>query len=241
MTQEPYISVILPAGGSGQRYHPSQPKLLAPIHGKPVIYHTVAAFYNHPAISEIIIPCTNDLKNQLDAVLHAFCSKYHCVPSGRSRALSVASGYHNRNPRSHYVLIHDAARPNVSANLITRVIAALHTHKAVIPGIPVTDTLKNVANGWITHTVDRSTLVAVQTPQGFHADCLATAYATVLHLDNYTDEASLVEACGTAGKIIAGEPTNIKLTVDSDRHFLEYVWGHSNVHPDSSQSHDGTW
>ena len=95
-----------------------------------------------------------------------------------------------------FVLIHDAARPNISQELINTIISELNTHKVVIPGIPVTDTIKKVSSKNIIETVDRNELVAVQTPQGFHYSDLQAAYKSIHDLSMITDEAGLMEQHG---------------------------------------------
>ena len=111
-----------------------------------------------------------------------------------------------------FVLIHDAARPNISQELINTIISELNTHKVVIPGIPVTDTIKKVSSKNIIETVDRNELVAVQTPQGFHYSDLQAAYKSIHDLSMITDEAGLMEQHGIFGRITEGEKENIKVT-----------------------------
>ena len=110
--------------------------------------------------------------------------------------------------------MHDAARPLASADLYERVIAAVRAGApAAIPGIPVSDTVKVVAAGLVTATLDRDSLVAVQTPQAFRADVLRAAHADQ---GGSTDDAALVEALGLPVVVVAGEPTNRKITVPDD-------------------------
>ncbi|MCB2081790.1 MAG: 2-C-methyl-D-erythritol 2,4-cyclodiphosphate synthase, partial [Rickettsiales bacterium] len=114
-----------------------------------------------------------------------------------------------------YVLIHDAARPLVSAALIRRVIEALAEYPAVIPGIPEVDTVKEVIDGQVTQTLRRETLVRAQTPQGFHFATIWDAHQRAQG-QNLTDDAAIAEAAGINVQVVQGEVSNFKLTGPED-------------------------
>jgi 2-C-methyl-D-erythritol 4-phosphate cytidylyltransferase/2-C-methyl-D-erythritol 2,4-cyclodiphosphate synthase len=116
-------------------------------------------------------------------------------------------------PEFDAVLIHDGARPFVSPSIIDRVINGLTTHPAVAAAIPVTDTIKQASDGKL-NTLDRSTLWAMQTPQGAHRVRLAEALDSAAM--EYTDEMALLESTGITPHLVAGEPTNFKLTTPDD-------------------------
>jgi 2-C-methyl-D-erythritol 4-phosphate cytidylyltransferase len=136
------------------------------------------------------------------------------VAGGATRSDSVRAGLAAVPPDATIVCVHDAARPLASAELYQRAIAAVHDGAdAAIPGVPVTDTIKVVADGVVVSTPDRSALVAVQTPQAFRAGVLRAAHETG---GEATDDAALVEGLGGVVAVVAGEITNRKITVPDD-------------------------
>jgi len=139
------------------------------------------------------------------------------VPGGRRRRDSVFNGLNALAPGSSWVLIHDAARPLVSVALIDVVVdsALAGGVDGVIPGIPLTDTIKSVDGGLVVDTVDRTGLVAVQTPQAFRRSILIRAHNEATD-DDATDDATLVERIGGSVRVVTGETTNIKITYPDD-------------------------
>lgn len=141
------------------------------------------------------------------------------VTGGSERSDSVRAALAVVDEEAAVIVVHDAARPLASADLHRAVVAAVHAGAdAVIPAVPVTDTIKQVANDAqgrpvVIDTPDRSTLVAVQTPQAFRADVLRAAHSSAAVA---TDDAALVEAMGSAVVVIEGEPTNLKITGPDD-------------------------
>lgn len=148
---------------------------------------------------------------------------WRVVAGGSARQDSVACGLAAVPRESDAVLVHDTARPFASPALVTRVVAALHGGAAgVVPGIPLTDTVKEVADGFAIHTPDRSRMVAVQTPQGFSLPSLRKAHAAAQENGwTVTDDASLLERCGVPVCVVAGETANIKITTPEDLAMLK--------------------
>ena len=142
------------------------------------------------------------------------------VAGGGRRRDSVAAGLSAVPPTAEFVLVHDAARPLASAGLARRIISRLGSGDvdAVIPVLPVRDTLKRVEGDLVRGTVARDDLVAVQTPQGFRADSLRRAHAT--GDEDATDDAALVERIGGAVATVPGEPANLKVTYPDDMAIL---------------------
>jgi 2-C-methyl-D-erythritol 4-phosphate cytidylyltransferase len=138
------------------------------------------------------------------------------VPGGDRRRDSVASGLAAISNHVGFVLVHDAARPLVTADLVRSVIDRLLVGDVagVVPAVPVRDTLKRVSGDIVVETVDRSELVAVQTPQGFDLEMLRSAHAQVA--TDATDDASMVEAIGGVIAIVDGDPANLKVTYPED-------------------------
>ena len=132
------------------------------------------------------------------------------VPGGATRSGSVRAGLAAVPGDADVVLVHDAARPLASIALFESVVAAVQAGAdCAIPGVPVSNTVKRVAGERVVETVDRADLVEVQTPQGFSAAALRSAHAGE---PDATDDAALVEAAGGSVVVVAGEPTNLKLT-----------------------------
>lgn len=147
------------------------------------------------------------------------------VAGGATRSASVRAGLAALPRDAAFVLVHDAARPAASPQLFAAVLAALEAGaEAVVPGLPVVDTIKQVTerdgHQVVAQTLDRATLVAVQTPQGFEVDRLREAHATG---EEATDDAALVEALGVTVVVVPGEPGNVKLTAPGDLGRLEAV------------------
>jgi 2-C-methyl-D-erythritol 4-phosphate cytidylyltransferase len=138
------------------------------------------------------------------------------LPGGQRRRDSVLAGVQSV-PEADWVLVHDAARALVTPQLITSIIdMALATDAAgVIPGIPVTDTVKKVEHGQVVETLDRSSLVAVQTPQAFDREVLVRAHTHDPSIDA-TDDAALVERIGGTVVVVPGDADNIKITYPED-------------------------
>ena len=147
------------------------------------------------------------------------------VAGGAPRTRSVRAGLAAVPDDATIVCVHDAARPLATVALYQRVIAAVAAGaSAAVPGVAVTDTIKVVQDGAVVDTPDRSTLVAVQTPQAFRADVLRSAYARAAEDDlDATDDAALVEAMGARVLVVEGEPGNRKITLPED---LEWARRH---------------
>jgi len=136
------------------------------------------------------------------------------VAGGATRSASVRAGLAAVPGEAAIVVVHDAARPLASVALFERVIAAVaEGEEAVVPGVALTSTIKRVAGGHVAETVDRASLVEVQTPQAFRAACLRAAHAGG---HDATDDAALVEALGVAVAVVEGEASNIKVTHPPD-------------------------
>lgn len=145
------------------------------------------------------------------------------VAGGAERADSVRAGLAVVPSDVEYVLVHDAARPLATVGLFTRVIEALgdSEYDAVVPVLEVTDTLKQVDGARITGTIDRSRVVATQTPQGFRAAALRAAHASG---GDATDDAALVERLGGSVGTVAGESRNLKITRPEDLVVADALW-----------------
>lgn len=213
------IAAIIPAAGSGSRMgldHPKQYHLLA---GIPILIHTVRAFVASPRIETIVlaVPASRIAATRTLLVDYELSdADVLVVAGGVRRQDSVKAGLEALDADVELVLVHDAARPMLSGDLIDRCCDGAMQYGAVIAAVPVKDTLKKEgAGGTILHTVDREELWQAQTPQVFQRSVLLGAYATAGDRD-VTDEASLLELAGIEVHLVQGDETNIKITRPDD-------------------------
>jgi len=209
----PTTIAIVVGGGSGSRFGGDAPKQYRRLAGAAIFRRALAAFAAHPAVDGVQpVVGAEDAARFADA-----CGDLPVRPAvagGASRSASVRAALDALAAAApDRVLVHDAARPLVSRALIRRVVAALDRHPAVVPGVAVRDTLKHAPAGTIEATVDRTGLVAVQTPQGFAYALLREAHARG---DDATDDAGLVERLGVPVHVVEGEMTNLKITAPDD-------------------------
>lgn len=212
---------IIPAAGTGSRYSPHQNKLLAPLGEKPVIWHSVQAFLNHPWIEGVIV-----LASEL--TLAQYQSYFDENPrlkwgvGGADRRETVLNGLNLLPIQSDYVVIHDAARPMISDDLIKAVILAAceELYVGSIAAIPVSDTLKKASSPntpTIEQTVNRQNLWCVQTPQVFQAQTLKKAHQKIPLSESVTDDAQLVELAQLGHvHLCMSTSANLKITTESD-------------------------
>jgi 2-C-methyl-D-erythritol 4-phosphate cytidylyltransferase/2-C-methyl-D-erythritol 2,4-cyclodiphosphate synthase len=203
-------AVIIVAAGRGLRMGGGEAKQWQPLAGRPMIAHSLAGFRTAlPGAALIVVlpPDEADRAADFPAAL--------CVPGGADRAASVRAGLEAlaADPPEH-VLIHDAARPLVSPGLIRAVRAALDSHEAAAPGLPVTDALWRVADGRITGTAPRDGLQRAQTPQGFRYPGILAAHRA--HPGGAADDVAVALAAGIAVATVPGEARNLKVTLPGD-------------------------
>ena len=191
---------VVVAGGTGSRF--GRPKQLAMLGGRRVVDRSIDALRDRTVGIVVVGPSELGTPESL--------SVSAVVAGGTTRTASVRHGLAAIPASATHVLIHDAARPLVPADVVDRVVTALTDgSEAVVPVVPVVDTLRSVEGG----TVDRSGLVAVQTPQGFDLSALAAAHDLAVE---GTDDASVVEAIGVAVAHVPGATINLKITVPHD-------------------------
>jgi 2-C-methyl-D-erythritol 4-phosphate cytidylyltransferase / 2-C-methyl-D-erythritol 2,4-cyclodiphosphate synthase len=211
-------AAVIVAAGAGVRAGGERPKQYQAIGGKPVLRHTVEAFLGHPGIAHVQVVIGEDHGGLYDAAVGDLPLP-RPVTGGATRQASVARGLEAlRASAPDLVLIHDGARPFVSASVISHVIAHLDRHPAVIPALPVTDTLKRAKGNVVAETVDRSGLWAVQTPQGFRFEAIVEAHerAGAGTEQDFSDDASIAEWAGIEVALIPGAPDNTKVTSAGD-------------------------
>jgi 2-C-methyl-D-erythritol 4-phosphate cytidylyltransferase len=210
---------IIVAGGQGKRM--GRPKQFLKIAGKPMLAWTVDAFQRTKAIDGIILVVAPD---QLDLAAKIKAAKIIAVvPGGRQRQDSVRNGLAALPKGVQIVLIHDGARPAVSAATINGMIKAAKEHGAAIAAVPLKDTIKQVnrREARIVKTLDRSELWAAQTPQTFTVPVINKAYETLKH--DVTDDAAAVERLGIPVKIVMDSYANLKVTMPEDLAIMEAI------------------
>lgn len=225
------LGVVLVAAGRGTRLGAQVPKAFFELRGRPILEFGIRVITSLPHAGHLVIVIPEDRAAQAlqiveDAVPDQSAWEVSVVPGGRERHESVRFGLDALNDTVDTVLVHDAARPLASAELFERVLAEVRrTGDAVIPALPVADTLKRVdAHGIVHETVDRAPLAAVQTPQGFLREPLASAHATVAMQAGSlpTDDAEVVQRAGVQVRTVPGEARAHKLTSPDDLPVLEH-------------------
>lgn len=213
-TRHDCIAIIV-AAGQGVRAGDGLPKQYRLLHGKPVLRWAVEAASAHPGISAVqVVIAAEHASLYADAI--AGLDLLPPVTGGSSRQASVLHALQALevfHPQT--VLIHDAARPFVSAEIMTAVCTALRQHDAAIPALPVADTLKQVTQGRISRTLPRDGVYSAQTPQGFRFRAILDAHRAAAGKD-FTDDAAIAEHAGLSVATIEGSRMNFKLTTQED-------------------------
>lgn len=212
------VAAVIVAGGSGLRAGGEYPKQYQLIGGRPVIWWTLKAFASHPGISHVQT-VIGEGHEALFASATQTLDIAAPVSGGATRQDSCRAGLEAlAGMAPERVLIHDAARPFISHDLISHVIAWLDRHHCAIPGMPIAETLKLAPGGMVRQTVDRSGMWTAQTPQGFQYTAILEAHraAHLAGVNNLTDDAAVAERAGLEIAMIAGRAENRKLTTAED-------------------------
>jgi 2-C-methyl-D-erythritol 4-phosphate cytidylyltransferase/2-C-methyl-D-erythritol 2,4-cyclodiphosphate synthase len=221
------VTAIIAAGGSGRRLGSSTPKQLLDVAGQSMLARSVGAFDRHPQVDDVIVALPVDLVDTARGIVGKVAGPIKFVAGGASRQDSVARAFELVEERTDIVLVHDAARPFVSAELITRAIAAAAAHGAAIAAVPATDTVKRVTPDAsapvIVETLRREAIYLAQTPQAFRRAVLQDAVALGRTGIDATDEAGLAERAGHTVRVVEGDRGNVKITTAAD---LDRARGH---------------
>ncbi|WP_147915971.1 2-C-methyl-D-erythritol 4-phosphate cytidylyltransferase [Ruania zhangjianzhongii] len=217
---------VLTAAGSGSRLGAAVPKALVELAGTTLVAHAAARLAGSGRVRHLVVTGPGDQLTEVRAAVRAVCAiPVEVVPGGPTRQASVAAGLAALDASNEIVLVHDAARPLASTALIAQLIDTVASgHDAVVPALPVTDTIKEVDDAdppRAVRTIARERLRAVQTPQAFRASLLRTAHrdAALLAADEHTavsDDAGLVERLGHEVRVIEGESRALKITTRHD-------------------------
>lgn len=231
------VFAILPAAGVGTRMAASQPKQFLELNGLPILVHSLRAFAAVPRVTAIYVAVRRNEMERVEAQVaeHAaefgFGGRVHVVEGGDNRQESVAHALAALDSQDDdIVLVHDAVRPLVTAEIIGAVIEAAKKYGAAIAGLPAVDTVKQVertAEGAVIKaTIPRAGVVLAQTPQGFRYGVIKKAFDEA-SADGFmgTDEASLVERAGHEVAVVMGSARNIKITSPGDMELAEFYLG----------------
>ena len=208
---------VVPAAGSGSRLAAGVPKAFFQLDGRTLMERAVAGLVESGVVDRVVVAVPPALTDEAKLILGRAAE---VVAGGVERVESVRLAL-TAAGEPEFVLVHDAARPLTPPGLIVRVVAALRAgHVAVVPALPVADTIKAVdANGAVLGTPERAGLRAVQTPQGFVTDLLKRAYEKAWARAGdaeFTDDASMVECLGATVQVVDGDPLAFKITNQLD-------------------------
>ena len=218
------IGLIVPAAGRGERLGAGVPKALLPLAGQPLLVHAVRGALSSRVVDVVVVAAPADRVDEVRGLLAGEATELRVVRGGADRRESVARALAELPPEVDTVLVHDAARCLTPPAVFAAVAAALAGGAAaVVPAVPVADTVKRVADGVVVGTPDRDTLRAVQTPQGFRRDVLEQAHAT--EPGAATDDAGLVERLGYQVSVVAGHEEAFKITRSLDLVLAEAILG----------------
>jgi 2-C-methyl-D-erythritol 4-phosphate cytidylyltransferase len=208
------VAVLVPAAGQGVRLGPGGPKALRSLRGEPLLVHAVRRVAAAPSVGCVVVAAPADSAAAVRELLSSISGPVEVlvVAGGASRQTSVAAALAVVPDRYDIVLVHDAARALAPPELVERVAAAVREgHPAVIPVLPVVDTIKHVqSSGEVMATLDRSVLRTVQTPQGFLRSTLVEAHAAAV--DDHSDDAGMAEKIGVRVWTVPGEESALKIT-----------------------------
>jgi 2-C-methyl-D-erythritol 4-phosphate cytidylyltransferase len=213
------VTAVVPAAGLGKRFGDGANKQFLVLAGKPLLIWALEALEALPEICEIIpVLRDGDMEYGIGMLEEYGISKVRRIaPGGRERQDSVFHGLKLVDNKKGIVLVHDGVRPLIEPPLIVNAIARLKDCDGVVVGVPVKDTIKDVADGEVKHTLRRDTLWAVQTPQVFRYETIYAAYEKASKESFYsTDDSALVEKYGGRIKMVMGSYKNIKITTPED-------------------------
>ncbi|WP_343634792.1 2-C-methyl-D-erythritol 4-phosphate cytidylyltransferase [Fluviicola sp.] len=208
------LTFIITAGGIGKRMGGSIPKQFLLLNDKPILMHTIEQLHAFDPAAELIVTLPPDYLKDWDEMCgkYAFTIPHEIIPGGDERFDSIKNALQKAS--GEWIAVHDGVRPFISKAVLKQLLAEVKSHRAVIPVIPVKETLR-IADGETNATVSRDHYRIVQTPQVFEAKLIQKAYEQK-YATSFTDDASVVEAIGARVHLIPGNEENIKITTPLD-------------------------
>jgi 2-C-methyl-D-erythritol 4-phosphate cytidylyltransferase/2-C-methyl-D-erythritol 2,4-cyclodiphosphate synthase len=225
-----HVTAIIAAGGRGRRFGSSVPKQLTTVADRPILERSVDIFLRHPQVHELVVALPTEVVRDPPSYLTGTSKPVRIVEGGARRQDSVARAFRAISAKTDLIVVHDAARPFASADLVSRTIAAAAETGAALAALQSRDTVKRartmtedrsmVGTGdlgpTVAETLPRESIYLAQTPQAFTREVLQRALALGEQGMDATDEASLAERAGFAVRIVDGEATNLKVTTPED-------------------------
>lgn len=209
-------AALIVAAGNSSRFNGDTSKCYLPLKGHPVLAHSLAFFQNHPAIQHIQVVIHSDHQSQYEEAAAPFAKCLPSVCGGETRQQSVQKGLEAlQGCQPTHVLVHDAARPFIAKNTLEALIEKSEGYQAVIPVLPVVDTLKRVAGEQVQQTINREALYRVQTPQAFWYEALYAAHRASVNT-SVTDDAQMMENAGYTVAAVPGAEQTFKITTQHD-------------------------
>ena len=213
-------SAIIAAAGSSRRME-GRDKLWIPLAGRITLARTIDVFEASPVIENILLVLNSERINDVTRLCQqeGWSKITGIVKGGIRRQDSVRGGLDSLAklaPTTQWVMIHDGARPLVTSDILEAGLIAAQEYDAAIAAVPVKDTIKQVEQGWISSTLDRSQLWAIQTPQVFSFSLIHHAHHTTQPEQEFTDDAALLEHLGKRVAVFKGSYSNIKITTQED-------------------------
>jgi 2-C-methyl-D-erythritol 4-phosphate cytidylyltransferase len=215
-------TAVILAAGEGRRLGGDTPKAYVPLAGRPLVLRTLDRLFSASSVEAVVLVVAPDQKARCESLLRSDRAlkdrPWLLQTGGSTRQESARRGLQQVGSDAAIVVIHDAARPFVSAGLIDRCVEAAAEKQAVVVGLPVRDTIKAVSSErWIQSTPERSTLWEIQTPQVFNRELIIAAHEQAARdRAQVTDDAMVVERLGTPVYVLEGERTNFKITLPED-------------------------
>lgn len=221
------VSVIIAAGGTSTRFNSGSKKQFTELADIPILAHCLITFDSCPDIYEIVVVTPEDELRKTASIIKDIGLKkiISSAAGGKERKLSVYNGFLKLAPDTDVVIIHDAARPFLTKELVQTVVGECVKHGACIAAIPVTDTIKAATeDNTVDKTVPRNNLWRAQTPQAFRYGILKDIYSrSDLENTTATDESQLAEQAGITVKITRGMESNIKITTPEDLGYARFL------------------
>lgn len=221
------LAVIIAAAGKSTRMGRGVDKQFVCVGGKPILWYSVKAFAAIRAVKQIVVTVSPHNRAQVEALLRQMLKDipWRVVDGGAERQHSILFALRQVDPSIEYVMIHDGARPFVEPQHILDSLAAAACFGAATVAVPAKDTIKVTdVDGCVAHTLDRSTLWQVQTPQAFRRDLLAGVHEKAAAAGKLvTDDAALIEWCGGKVKLVKGSYFNLKVTTPEDLLLAEAI------------------
>lgn len=215
-------TAVIVAGGMGSRLGKSIPKAFVPLAGKELFRHSLELFDKTSLFEDMIVVVPAEAVEDTNALLEGLnlTTPTKAIGGGAERWNSVQNGVNEA--KGEVVFIHDAARPFITEKILTDLIDQMGDEEGIITANPVVDTVRTFDGDYCGKTVDRSTLIAVGTPQVFKVPALQECYKKAAEVGTIpTDEAMLLEAFGKKVKFCYGDPINFKVTTPSDFRIAE--------------------